>query len=153
MADDDHTMFPKPTRRPKRKVKFNREQARVRIGYERAYRRKARPGYLMNLAREQGRLTLADDEIEGDDLREKLSSLPYAMHPLCEVRAPGTECEARGGKVATSIHHKKGRMKQKHAPHLLTDDRFFCATCDDCHEHIERNRNWARENGWILRRN
>lgn len=48
---------------------------------------------------------------------------------------------------ATEIHHKKGRIGKR-----LIDKRFFLAVCRDCHEFIENNPEWAKQNGYSLQR-
>jgi hypothetical protein len=57
-----------------------------------------------------------------------------AEHPRCEI------C----GQQATDIHHKKRRGK-----HLLAKDTFM-ACCRPCHNRIESNPGWARENGYLI---
>lgn len=59
-------------------------------------------------------------------------------HPTCEVRS-----EVCTGK-SEDLHHKKPRA------YHLTDVTVFMATCRLCHEKIEREDLWARENGFKL---
>lgn len=49
---------------------------------------------------------------------------------------------------ATDIHHMKGKIGL-----LLNDTRFFLSVCRQCHDKIESNPNWAKENGYSLDRN
>lgn len=60
------------------------------------------------------------------------------LHPLCELCSKS---------IATDIHHKAGRWKER-----LTDAENFMALCRDCHEHIHKNPAWAYGNGYLLRR-
>jgi homoserine trans-succinylase len=59
-------------------------------------------------------------------------------HPTCEVRS-----EVCTGK-SEDLHHKKPR-----AYHLM-DVSVFMAVCRSCHQKIERDDKWARENGFKL---
>lgn len=166
--DDYKPAFPKPERKEKKrkglkrsgrlppvrkkgKRRFNKEQHDKRVRFEKLYRHTVRPRYLLDLARRQGRLKRPDEQIWGDTLREKLESLTRLEAPDCEVRAPGTDCEERAGR-ATQIHHKRGRGRRKHEPHLLIDTSLFAGACPECHEYIERNRKWSMREGWILSR-
>lgn len=56
-------------------------------------------------------------------------------HPICQV----DKCK----NPATTIHHKKGRIGK-----LLCDIRHFLAACVDCHQKIELEPEWAKENGY-----
>ena len=58
-------------------------------------------------------------------------------NPLCE------KC----GMVASTIHHKKGRMGE-----LLTDVKYFMSACMDCHNWIEDHPREAKEKGYSLKR-
>src|SRR5690606_24954529 len=49
-------------------------------------------------------------------------------------------------KQATQIHHKAKR----NGP-LLTEVKYFMATCFPCHEWIENNKREAEQHGWIIR--
>lgn len=60
------------------------------------------------------------------------------LNPICEV------C---GDRLATEIHHKKGRIGT-----LLCDDRYFLAVDPICHQTIEFNRTWAMKNKYSLDR-
>ena len=55
-------------------------------------------------------------------------------------------CEVCGG-MATEIHHVKGRMGE-----LLINPDYFLAVCRKCHDNIESNPTWAKENGYSLSR-
>ena len=61
---------------------------------------------------------------------------------VCEIRVAGCTHEA------TEIHHKAGRIGQ-----LLTDDRYFCATCRNCHQWAELHPKEAKELGVSISRN
>ena len=56
------------------------------------------------------------------------------QHRRCEV------CTIR---LPLQIHHKAGRIGS-----LLTDPDNFLAVCVECHELIERQPEWAMENGF-----
>lgn len=157
MSDD--IGFPKPEPKPKSKPKrlppvrkagkrnFNAEQHEKRKQHEMLYRRVVRPQFLLDKAREQGRLRLPDDRLEGDTPQKRLRNLPFSQHPRCTVHAPGTGCTEASPNVATEVHHKAGRSRRKAEPHLLTDTTFFQETCPDCHRYIEANPEWASERG------
>jgi hypothetical protein len=49
---------------------------------------------------------------------------------------------------ATTIHHPAGRIGE-----LLTDDTLFIGLCMTCHERVEQNPIWAKEQGYSLPRN
>ena len=51
------------------------------------------------------------------------------------------------GNSATDIHHKKGRVEE-----LLTDKKYFMALCRPCHQKVELNPEWAKENNYSLSR-
>jgi len=59
----------------------------------------------------------------------------FYNNPLCEVKF----CD----NLATEIHHKKGRIGK-----LLTDTSNFLAVCRQCHQKIELNPIWAKEQGY-----
>ena len=56
------------------------------------------------------------------------------------------ECEVCGG-VATTIHHKKGREGK-----LLINVMYFLGCCMPCHNKIELNPIWAKEQGYSINR-
>jgi hypothetical protein len=58
-------------------------------------------------------------------------------HPICEVDGCGD---------ATDVHHKKGRGK------YLLDVETWLAVSRSCHQKIEENPEWAKENGYSLSR-
>jgi len=57
-------------------------------------------------------------------------------------------CEVCGNIEADQIHHKKGRIGD-----LLFDTSFFMAVDFICHRKIHDNDAWARENGYMIKRN
>ena len=75
----------------------------------------------------------------GDKLKEYAKNRKEYLeeHPYCEV------C----GREANQIHHKAGRIGN-----LLADTRNFLAVCFSCHERIETNPDWAKENGYSKNR-
>lgn len=57
-------------------------------------------------------------------------------------------CQVKGcKKLATEVHHKKGRIGK-----LLTDISYFLGVCRECHNKIELEPLWAKENGYSLNR-
>ena len=71
-----------------------------------------------------------DVEIECFNAKQRLTALKFT-NPL----------------PATDIHHKKGREND-----LLVDTRYFMAICRLCHARIDTDPEWARSNGYTLRR-
>jgi hypothetical protein len=128
-------LFPKPIRSPSEKR---------RLGME--YRQIARPQYLMDTARKQGRLLRRGEEIPGELPFEKLKHLEPGEWPLCEIGLAETNCHGR--RTARSIHHLRGREGEN-----MIDDSKFMACCSECHSLVESNRTWAYANGYLLRRN
>ena len=56
-------------------------------------------------------------------------------------------CEVRGcNRAATEIHHRRGRLQ------YLCVVEYFLAVCRPCHQHIEMNVDWSKENGYSLNR-
>lgn len=53
-------------------------------------------------------------------------------------------CERCCERLATDIHHKKGRLGA-----LLTDLNHFAALCTQCHYWVEHNRTAAIQEGWL----
>ena len=140
-----------PPVRKKGKRRFSKEQHDKRVRFEKLYRSTVRPRYLLDLARRQGRLTRLDDSLPGETQREKLEDLTPQEAPLCEVGAPGTSCREKA-RLATQIHHLKGRGRRKHEPHLLIDTAFFRGVCDECHDWIHHHPTEARREGYSLSR-
>jgi hypothetical protein len=57
-------------------------------------------------------------------------------------------CQVKGCKeLATEVHHQKGRIGK-----LLTDISYFLGVCRECHNKIELQPTWAKENGYSLNR-
>jgi hypothetical protein len=63
-------------------------------------------------------------------------------HPRCECVINDWRCRME----ATQVHHKRGRGAD------TCNTEFFMAVCFGCHEHIEKNRKWAKEQGYLLNR-
>ena len=78
-----------------------------------------------------------------DDNKEynKERKLYLKANNQCEAKLQGCK------KVATQIHHKKGRVGK-----LLTDVRYWLPVCEDCHRRIEDNPKMAYEKGLSLKR-
>jgi len=151
-------MFPKPPKREKSKPKglsrtgFNHETNARRSSFDWLYRHHVRPGYFLSVARAQGRLARSDEGIPGETAREKVENLKSSELPLCEVRAPGTECAAKGGHLGVQIHHKQGRGRRKKSPHRLVDTTNMALVCSECHDYIHGHSEWSRSEGWMISR-
>lgn len=67
-------------------------------------------------------------------------------------------CAVFPNKLATQVHHKMGRVgyadefAEERGIVLIEDIRFFLAVSYDGHEKIEKNPEWAKENGLSLDR-
>lgn len=160
---DDDIPFPKPRKRTRQRKRLNPVSPQGKRSYsakERAeakeanqlYSQYVRPQYLLDLARQQGRLTRSDAEIPGATPKQKLLHLARPDEwPLCEMRLDQTGC-AEGAHVAATVHHRKGREKRD-GHRLLNETSLFVGACPDCHDYVERHRRWARSAGWLLPRN
>lgn len=128
--------FPKP---PKRK---DERATRKRIG--RAAYLNARAQYLLELARDQGRLNVTDLAFERMMLtpRSFVQNLKPSEYPLCEMRLPQTGCDEKQ-RHARDIHHKRGRVGDDYV-----DQTKFVGCCRACHNYIEQNRDFAIQEGW-----
>lgn len=62
-------------------------------------------------------------------------------NPYCEARIPGCTIQA------SEVHHKAGKIGAK-----LTDVSNFLAVCRSCHDKIEANPDFAKEEGFSLSR-
>jgi hypothetical protein len=69
----------------------------------------------------------------------KLRKLFLAEYTICQVKG----CK----ELPTEVHHKKGRIGK-----LLTDTRYFLGVCRECHNKIELEPTWAKENNYSLNR-
>jgi len=62
-------------------------------------------------------------------------------------------CEAKGcNRLATTIHHKKGRLGNNGTIPLLIDMQNFMSCCIECHQNIENSPEWAIEQGYSIKR-
>jgi hypothetical protein len=66
---------------------------------------------------------------------DKVRKECLSKYPICQVEG----CK----RFATDIHHRKGRLGA-----LLCDVTHFLAVCRGCHQKIEINPTWAKENGY-----
>lgn len=87
------------------------------------------------------------EPIKKDSIKRKTQKYEYLR-----VRKQFLEsiifCQVKSCKgLATEVHHKKGRIGK-----LLTDMRHFLGVCRECHNKIELNPIWAKENGYSLNR-
>jgi len=69
----------------------------------------------------------------------------YSLYSALRKRflAINGDCQMCRESRASEIHHKQKRTK-----HLNNVD-TWAALCPACHRHIEDNKSWARENGWL----
>ena len=78
--------------------------------------------------------------------QERLYSLRRKVfienHPMCEAHIVGV-CTG----VSSECHHKKGRVGKD-----LLDQTHWIALCHNCHEYVERERTWALEMGFSIKR-
>jgi len=132
-------------RAPGRRRKYTTEQRERRREKEVQYAQFDRPGYLLTLARRQGRLKRSNVNIAGDTPREKLDWLDPNEYPLCEFALEETGC--RGNNVATEVHHDERRDGNK-----LNDPSTYTGGCHPCHQYVEEHPKWAREQGYIKTR-
>lgn len=109
----------------------------------------ARAEYLINLAREQGRLRISDLDAARMLItpRASLKKLSPSEYPLCEMQLPETNCDSKQ-RQARDIHHKRGRIGDDYI-----DQSKFVGCCRACHDYVERNRKFGVEHGWIEPRN
>jgi hypothetical protein len=68
-------------------------------------------------------------------------------NPVCQCVIAGKRLECCQYE-ATDIHHKKGKLGE-----MLNDARYWMALCRLCHCHIEKERTWAMEHGFLISRN
>jgi hypothetical protein len=76
-----------------------------------------------------------------DKVYAKVRKQYLTVHPFCEAKIEGC------GKVAIEIHHKKGKVGENY-----TDAKTFLAVCRQCHNSIEKNPAWARQQGFSISR-
>jgi hypothetical protein len=70
---------------------------------------------------------------------KKLYTIFLKSKPKCEVKSP--QCTI----VSTDVHHKAGRGKNQ-----IADKKTWMAVCRSCHNLIENNDKWARDNGFKI---
>lgn len=63
-------------------------------------------------------------------------------NPMCQAHIQGI-CVS----LASECHHKRGRVGAD-----LINETLFLALCHNCHEYIERERSWAIEMGFSIKR-
>jgi len=63
-------------------------------------------------------------------------------HRECEVKVRG-HCT----RWAREIHHRAGRTGA-----ALSDPEGFVAACRACHRYVEEHREWARDHGFVVKR-
>lgn len=98
-------------------------------------------GYTVPVVKEVAKVSDSQKEI----LRQykKVRAQFLKEHPFCEAKLP-TVCT----KIATQIHHKKGKVGSED---YLNPDHYL-ATCHGCHDVIEKNPAWAKQQGFSVSR-
>ena len=67
-------------------------------------------------------------------------------------------CECCNEDKATQVHHKKGRKGYAdkwallRGIKLIHDERYWLPACGDCHTEIEKNPEWAYQEGYSITR-
>ena len=79
-------------------------------------------------------------------ISKKRSKENKEYNTLREVFLTGKICPVTGQK-ATEVHHKAGRTGK-----LYLDVRYWLAVSREGHRKIEENPEWAKENGYSLKR-
>jgi hypothetical protein len=95
-------------------------------------------------------MTAGKDRHHSPNPMSNKSLIPYRLvrreflleHPQCQCVIEGHRCRHR----STQIHHKRGRGRN------LCNVETFMAVCAGCHDHIERNRSWAKDQGYLINR-
>lgn len=109
----------------------------------------ARAAYFLTTAFEQGRLKVTAEQLTRitKDGRRHLRNIRGTREwPVCEMALTQTNCDKRK-RPAMDIHHRAGR-----GPQLLNAE-LFVACCRACHSYVEHNREWAYQEGWLVKRN
>ncbi len=75
---------------------------------------------------------------EREEIYHAIKGYWFIIHGICVV------CMRNN---STEVHHMEGRQAD-----LLFDVRKWLPVCRACHERIERNPEWAYENGYSLKR-
>lgn len=94
---------------------------------------KVKPSKTLN--KESSKMTEVKKELK------KLYTMFLAKRSKCEIKSP--ECT----KVATCIHHKKGRGKDE-----LMNQKTWMASCERCNGYVEEHHKWAAEKGFKVSR-
>lgn len=84
----------------------------------------------------------SEKRIIADKKYSKLRLKLLNEHPECQAQIPGI-CSG----PSTQCHHKAGRTGS-----LYLDYSKFFAVCHHCHQYIELNPEWAKEQGFSLNR-
>lgn len=82
---------------------------------------------------------ISDKRIQEMNIYRKRRDRYMEKHEICEVKG----CNNK----SNDLHHKKSRLGS-----LLYDEKYFFACCRSCHQKIELNPVWAKENGYSLDR-
>lgn len=65
----------------------------------------------------------------------------------------GMSCRRCGATPGSQIHHRAPRQRGGTKAPWINGKANLVLLCIDCHDHIERNRAEAYEQGWLVRRN
>jgi hypothetical protein len=79
--------------------------------------------------------------------KKKLDDIIYKSERIKFLMLPENKICPITKKEATTIHHKKGRLGS-----LYLDKTFWVALSMEGHEFVEKNPEWAKENGYSLNR-
>jgi hypothetical protein len=97
-------------------------------------------GYSVPKAKEINKVS--DKKKELDKEYTKVRKAFLADHPFCMAKLQG--CKGK----ASQVHHMKGKVGSED----YLNKKFFLAVCLVCHEIIERNPAFARQNGFSVSR-
>jgi hypothetical protein len=76
--------------------------------------------------------------------KKRKSSLALYKKVRVKYLTDFPKCEVRGcNRFSSEIHHKKGRVGD-----LLCDTDHFLGCCNTCHQKIEMNPEWAKNEGY-----
>lgn len=112
------------------KLSYNEAKKEKELDADETPISKPKKNYKINIVSEKRKTELAEYR------KERKSYL--SLHPICQV------CNIS---ETTEIHHKKGKIGK-----LLYNPLYFLAVCRPCHNKIENNPEWSKENGYSLNR-
>jgi hypothetical protein len=90
---------------------------------------------LKRKAKKEGKINQKEYKPKADEFIKR--------YPICQANIDGV-CK----KISVCVHHKRG----KHSTEDLLDENYFLAVCLPCHEVIEKNPAWAKQQGFSVSR-